>query len=194
MNSAKNFHNTLTAKLKWMTASVYRRSTSFHVQILQQVTSVFTLCFQWFLWEVLVSAAYSSVQQTRTTYKDKCKAWLGRELARLFIAEWFCWRNKYWILPFPQDSFTQSHSTRFPGSFLFPFFRGTGRERILEATVFRTWKSCDVSLWASGYVICSVLSQFLRTVFQNRDKNRFMPNQRLAKIRFVSFVLMTCLL
>ena len=49
INSAKNFPNILTAKLKCIAASVYRRSTSFHVQILQQDTSVFTLCFQWFL-------------------------------------------------------------------------------------------------------------------------------------------------
>lgn len=178
MNSAKNFHNTLTAKLKWMTASVYRRSTSFHVQILQQVTSVFTLCFQWFLWEVLVSAAYSSVQQTRTTYKDKCKAWLGGGIGSVIYSWMILLKEQILNSSIPQDSFTQSHSARFPGSFLFPFFRGTGRERILEARVFHTWKSCDVSLWASGYVICSVLSQFLRTVFQNRDKNRFMPNQR----------------
>lgn len=54
-----------------MTESVYRRSTSFHVQILQQVTCVFTLCFQRVLLEAPVSAAYSFVQRTRTTCKEQ---------------------------------------------------------------------------------------------------------------------------
>lgn len=192
MNSAKNFHNTLTAKLKWMTASVYRRSTSFHVQILQQVTSVFTLCFQWFLWEVLVSAAYSSVQQTRTTYKDKCKAWLGRELARLFIAEWFCWRNKYWILPFPRILLPNHIQLGSQGPFSSLFS---------EVRVERgSWKRGCFALEKVLTLVCehqdTLYVVFSVNSYGRCSKTGIKIDSCLIneKIRFVSFVLMTCLL